>query len=133
MLTLKPEDYKEAYRIHATALRNWFVVYGIGGPALLLSNDSVFKKAQDTGITETIGGCFLLGAACQVVLSLIDKYADWVCYVRASSAVAAGARTRTQRIADWWLEFDWPSMLLDLTTMGTFGYATCTLFVTIVQ
>lgn len=128
MTELTTSDYKEAYRLHATTLRNWFVVYGVGGPALLLGNEKILVKANAEAVTGVVMLCFIAGAACQVLLSLVDKYADWICYVRSSANIAPAKRNCKQRIADWWMTRDFPSVFLDLATIGAFGYATWEMF-----
>lgn len=61
-------------------LRTWFVAYGIGGPALLLTNDGIRSKITASGWLRWIALAFLLGGALQVLLTIANKAALWGCY-----------------------------------------------------
>jgi hypothetical protein len=120
------EEFATAYRQHATTLRNWFVAYGVGGPALLLTNEKLQSTLRTYGRIESIGWCFLVGVGLQVLLSFFDKYADFVCYWRCLENVTTP--TSSQKIASWWAKSNWPSILIELTSMGLFALATGTVF-----
>jgi hypothetical protein len=128
------KDYAEAYRQHATTLRNWFVAYGVGGPAVLLTNEKLQLALKSSGSYALVGWFFLAGVALQVLLAFVDKYADWICYWRCEKAPPAAPPqappplTLSQRLAAWWVQDNRPSIALDLASMAFLAFATGTAF-----
>jgi len=114
--------FAEAYRHHAGTLRNWFVAYGIGAPVLFLSNEKLWAKFAQTGHAKQIGALFLLGVAAQVSLALVDKYADWLCFIVLTKPETH--QGRFHRAAEWWVEANWPSIALDFASLILFALAT---------
>ncbi len=134
-------DYAEAYRQHTAALRHWFLAYGIGGPVLFLGNEHIWKRVQNAPGLERVGETFLAGIAVQVVLAIIDKYADWIGYCWAAEPLPPlpANASRLKRIgrwiadrkhsgSEWWIRYDWPSILGDAATAALFGLATINAF-----
>lgn len=120
------EAFAAAYRQHATTLRNWFVAYGVGGPVVLLTNSTLLAALKASSDLATVGWSFLLGVGLQVLLALIDKYADWICYRHALHP--DNPATKCQRLATWWVEANAPSFLMDLSSMVLLSVATVTVF-----
>jgi hypothetical protein len=114
------EEYAAAYRQHATTLRNWIVAYGVGGPVIFLGNDKLRDSLRDSGYLQVVGWTFLIGVALQVVLSFLDKYADWICW---QDCVTPNQRRWTRR-AKWWVNANWPTMLLESASMILLAVAT---------
>lgn len=123
------ESYAAAYRQHATTLRNWLVAYGVGGPALFLTNDTLRNALKGSGFLQLVGWTFLLGVALQVCLAFIDKYADWICYQRCMNP--AWPPSCASRLATWWVDANAPSILVELGSMVLFAIATVTAFQTV--
>jgi hypothetical protein len=125
------EQFADAYRQHAATLRNWFVAYGVGGPALLITNDKLQLALRNYGRLELVGWCFLGGVFLQVVLSFTDKYADWLCYracVNEGSIPDPKKRNSLETVAFWWVTSNWPSILIELVSVLAFAVATGTAF-----
>jgi len=74
-------EYREGYREYNSVLRSWFIAFGIGGPALLLTQPDILEKLTDQGAARGITLLFLLGVASQVFVALANKLACWYCYV----------------------------------------------------
>ena len=134
-------DYAEAYRQHTAALRHWFLAYGIGGPVLFVGNEHIWKRVQHAAGLEWVGGTFLAGIALQVMLAIVDKYADWIGYCWTAEPLPALPTTarrlkklgrwiedRKHGASDWWIHNDWPSVLGDAATAALFGLATINAF-----
>ena len=119
-LPLLKDDFKEAYRQHASTLRSWYIGFGIGVPVLFLSNDLLWEKIVASRRFEHIGLAFFLGVAFQVLLALLDKYASWMCYYEGMT----GHPKPLHNEAKWWMEHDFPSIFLDIGTLFLFGVAT---------
>ena len=54
--------YYHAYAEFAKTLRTWFIAYGIGAPALVLSNKDLWNTVKGSGNLIYIAALFLLGA-----------------------------------------------------------------------
>ena len=71
--------YFEQYWKHADALRNWFVVYGIGGIALLLTESAYMDKLKNETRHNVIM-VFFIAVFMQVLLACINKWIHWYIY-----------------------------------------------------
>jgi hypothetical protein len=149
---LSSDAWAQSYRQHTTALRTWFVAFGVGGPAFLVANESAWKVFRMDPASRLIGALYLSGVICQVIITLVDKYADWFGYlsnVRADDVRRArdgittykGSEYRKARrllrkadFADWWLRHDSFSIIADVLTVSLFAWATArVLFILLAQ
>ena len=67
----------QAYAEFAKTLRTWFIAYGIGAPALVLSNKDLWITVKNSGCLAYIAFLFLVGVAFQVIRAFIYKNAMW--------------------------------------------------------
>ena len=111
----------ETYLEYNRVLRTWFVAFGVGGPALFLVNSDVAQRLADEGQLRLVVILFLVGAGAQVLGALLNKVANW--YVYLSEIDDDRSRSRFYGVAEWLAEQFWIDMLLDLLTIGVFGYA----------
>ena len=120
-----PEDEREAsfrtYFEYNRVLRTWFVAFGIGGPALFLVNDAVARRLAAADELELVSLLFLLGAAAQVAGALTNKVANWYVYI--ASVDEGFERTVRYRVAEWLVAQFWIDIVLDVLTIGVFGWA----------
>ena len=123
------DAYAAAYRQHATTLRSWLVAYGVGGPAVFLTNDKLRDALKASENLKWIGWTFLLGVAIQVPMSFVDKYSDWICYQRCQNP--AWPRTYPSQFAAWWVNANTPSILFEFSSMALFAIATVIALTTI--
>lgn len=108
-------DYFSDYDAEAKALRTWFVAYGIGGPVLLLTNESLRAKLVASGESRQIAAAFLIGVGLQIVLTLAMKHALWECYLQPSADSSLA-----HRFVDRWI-FD---LAGDVISLVAFLWAT---------
>lgn len=73
--------FYKAYAEFAKTLRTWFIAYGIGAPALVLSNKDLWNIVKSSGSLLSIAVLFLLGVTFQVIEAFIYKTAMWHLYV----------------------------------------------------
>lgn len=123
----KPEevDRKGHYKVYddyAKNLRMWFVAYGIGGPVLLLTQESISNKIAQSGYARNIVYGFLIGVLCQILLSLINKWNNWTIYSFSENENLM--KKWRFKAADIISEQFWIDILLDILTVVAFGYAT---------
>ena len=76
-MTTEREEYFKAYEEYSKVLRTWFVAYGIGGPVLLLTNQTLAKAIKASGQGKSLAALFLAGVALQVVLAALNKFSMW--------------------------------------------------------
>lgn len=74
------EEFYEVYAEYNKSLRNWFVGYGIGLPALLLTNQELFRLKSDNQYLSLVLIFTSLGIALQIISALINKYCNWLLY-----------------------------------------------------
>lgn len=121
-----PEIFFKAYEDYGKTLRTWFVAYGIGGPVLLLTNETVRGHIAASGLAHPIGAAFLGAVAAQVVLAFLNKTVLWANYFANLNSELAD--TRRYRFAAWIAEQYWIDVIIDVLSMVLFGWATWAAF-----
>jgi len=114
--------FYEAYAGFARALRTWFIAYGIGGPVIFLTNEAAAKILLASGAARTVAYCFLLGVALQIVTALSYKSAMWHLYM--GELDPEKKSRRLYKASDWLTQQYWLEVILDIGTLGLFGWAT---------
>ncbi len=115
------EGYFEQYWRYASALRNWFVAYGIGGAILFISKADLFAKFSP-GTKKIIVIAFLLGVLVQVLLAFWNKMGHWFIYRGGDDP-----SYRSRKIYKFWdkaTEWFWIDMSVDIVTFFSFLFAT---------
>jgi hypothetical protein len=107
-------------------LRTWFVAFGIGGPALFLVNDALAQRLVAVGRLRLVVVLFLIGVAAQVVGAFINKVANW--YVFQANLADDDEETWIHAAAERIVRMFWIDVILDLSTIGVFGWAAWILF-----
>jgi len=118
--------YYQAYADFAKSLRAWFIAYGIGAPALVLSNKDIWTAVKSSGHFGSIGIFFLAGVTLQVLEAFLYKSAMWHLYVGELSP--AHQRSRWYRIADKLSESFRFELFMDIGALLCFAAATVFLF-----
>lgn len=112
-------DFEAAYRQHAGNFRTWLVAFGVGMPIFLASNGTIWETFSKAERASYVTCTFFAGIALQVMLAMLDKYADWFCL-----STINGRRAKESygaKFGVWWLKNDWPSILIDLASIALFG------------
>lgn len=115
-------EHFEVYSQHSAVLRTWLVAYGIGAPALFMSQDKIWEALAKSGALSAIGFLFLFGVFLQVVLSAINKSVMWACYY--GDIEPSYKDTRRYRGAFWLSDKYSIDLAADLGAMASFGIAT---------
>ncbi len=115
------DDLFDEYSEFAKVLRTWFVAYGIGGPVLLISNETVQTKIAHSGFAVWIVIAFLGGVVLQVGMALVIKAALWTSW-QASSNRRLKKKCRYY-IAKCILNDFWGEFLADATSLISFVVA----------
>ena len=114
-------QYK-VYDDYAKNLRVWFVAYGIGGPVLFLTQESVSNRIAQSGHARYIVYGFLVGVVCQVLLSFINKWNNWAVY--SFSENEQSMKKWRYKAAEIISRQFWIDIVLDIFTVVAFGYST---------
>jgi hypothetical protein len=118
----KANEEFEAYLEYNKVLRAWFVAFGVGGPALFLIYQPVGARLSENGQLQAVAAMFLIGAGSQVLGAMLNKIGNW--YVYRGSFDAAYRGTRRFSFFHWLVQQFWLDIVLDLTTIVLFGWAT---------
>lgn len=115
-------EFYKVYDEYAKNLRAWFVAYGVGGPVLILTQEKVSQVVIESGSGRVVALFFLAGVVLQVLLSLVNKWANWGVYAYSETEdLSEGKRFR---FCSWASNQVWFDVLLDLGSMACFGAAT---------
>jgi hypothetical protein len=119
-------EYWEPYSEFAKTLRTWFVGYGVGVPALVLTQAELRQRLANAGDLPTLAVCFLSGVFLQVMLTLIYKTAMWELYM--TETQPPRSKGLWYRSAFWISEQAWIELLVDVATIVLFAIATLIAF-----
>ena len=120
--TVEKSTHFEAYTQHSSVLRTWLVAYGIGAPALFLSQDKIWQALAKSGLLATIGALFLAGVFLQVAIAAINKSVMWACYYGDIDPLYK--ETRRYKGACWLSDKYSIDLAADLGAMAAFCVAT---------
>jgi hypothetical protein len=131
--TLENEEtgYWQPYSEFAKTLRTWFVGYGVGAPALVLTQDDLRRQLGESGMFPRLGWLFLSGVFLQVLLAWLYKTAMWQLYL--------GENDKGRRSSVWYRSANaisqatWVEVIVDLMTILLFAVATFIAFAAIVK
>ena len=116
----------EPYSHYARTLRTWFVAYGIGGPAVIITHPDALSVVSKAGYAGMIGWLFMTGVTAQVIVAFFNKVAMW--YVYYGEVDQNFRPTRRYRLAEWFSEQFWPDVLMDIVSLIAFSTSTVMLF-----
>ncbi len=102
------------------------MAYGIGALAVILANESLWRRVEAAGIARCVGILLLVGVALQVGLAALNKAIMWVLYYGEDDEPYQ--LTRPYKWADSLAKAFWIDLGCDLVSMALFSYATYRLF-----
>ena len=118
------KGYYSAYQYHSNLLRTWLVAYGIGGPVLLFTNDSLWGQLRESGEVIFVGTLFLIGVACQIFLAGLNKTVMWTLYF--GEGDPQFQEKCRYKIMAWLSGQIWIDLGFDIASMGLMAWATVT-------
>lgn len=114
------KEYLDSYLDYNRILRSWFIAFGIGGPVILLTNDTLYADFLRLDEKGCIAILFFGGLFIQVFIAWINKMANWYKYSRDDG--------RRFEIASWLLRQFWIDITADILSICAFGLAIYLLF-----
>jgi hypothetical protein len=121
--TAPERRYYQEYSEYAKNVRIWLVAYGVGGPALIVTQPSLYNAIWGSGHAHTIALAFLLGVAVQVLTALLYKAAAWNLHY--TEELGRGKPSQwAKRVERWY----WIDVIADVITLALFVYSTICIF-----
>ncbi len=117
----KEDVYGESYTRYEKMLRTWFVAYGIGGPVLFMTQDSLREALSASPDAKLIVYCFLAGLLFQVIENFLYKVCMWYLYRESANENNCHCM---YTFSNWVENHNSIDIILDLLTIGLFSYAT---------
>jgi hypothetical protein len=93
---------------------------------LLLTNEKLWTLIAASGHSRALAAAFLGGVALQVGLAALNKAVMWGCYY--GEIDTDFQITKRYRTAGWLAKQFWIDFLIDLASLGLFGWATYRVF-----
>ena len=115
--------YYREYSEYAKNVRIWLVAYGVGGPALVVTQPTLYSTISNSGHVRDISLAFLLGVVVQVVTALLYKAAAWNLHY--TEERGRGKPARWAKLVERWY---WIDVAADVTTLALFLYSTICIF-----
>jgi hypothetical protein len=112
----------DTYLEYNKILRTWFVAFGVGGPALLLTHDRLIRQLTGVGNLKCVLGLFLVGVAVQVFGAFVNKVANWYVH-QAYTREEELWRLRRYQFFEWIAGQFWIDVVMDIVTIVVFGWA----------
>lgn len=122
-------NFFNSYLEHTKVLRTWFVAYGIGGPAIILTQKDAWEALARSNCAKPIILLFLSGVLFQIVLTYINKTTMWIVYF--GSAKPSFMESTIYKKADKMSERFYIDFLLDTMTIIVFFVSTLLMFSTL--
>lgn len=122
----KKDSYYSTYAEYNRALRAWFVAFGVGGPVVFLVNQDLGTKLSELDALMPVAILFLVGAAAQILVALINKISMWCHYYGEANRKFKG--TCRYRAARWVGKQFWVDIILDIVSIVAFAIAILTVF-----
>lgn len=111
-------DSLAAYKDYNSSLRTWFITFGVGCLAALLTNQDLQKALHSSGRLRLVAGLLIGAVASQIVIALINKVTNWYVYM---SGIKVGYAERWDvKAALWLVEQGWLDFLLDFATLALY-------------
>jgi hypothetical protein len=117
------ESLYATYADYNRALRTWFVSFGIGGPALFLSDRGLAQALERSGTAHSVVSAFLAGCALQILVALSNKIGAWYSYAEKRDDEAQWPRARWMAFWLWLYTQFWIDIACDLLTVAAFAFA----------
>jgi hypothetical protein len=124
----KEQGFYAAYEEHTKTLRTWLVAYGIGGPVLFITHDTLMAAIKKSGDGTSLGVLFLSGVAIQVILATLNKTIMWRLYKAELDNEESDKGGVILRLCDWLSDKYAIDFIADLATVVLFALATAKVF-----
>lgn len=122
---LSVKDCFEQYWRYCSALRNWFVAYGIGGCVLFISDKAKIFQELSVKTKAIVVIAFLSGVVVQIILAGLNKWIHWYMYWGRENKDFS--ITRRYKFSEKLSSCFMVDLVIDFITFSAFTIATVTL------
>ncbi len=112
----------DTYVEYNKILRTWFVAFGVGGPALLLTHERLINQLTSASNLKWVLGLFFAGVGLQVLGAFLNKMANWYVHRAYTSAEELSGQWK-YKFAECLAEQFWIDIVIDIGTIAAFGSA----------
>jgi hypothetical protein len=126
----KEDMYGESFTRYENMLRTWFVAYGIGGPVLFMTQDSLRRALAASPNARLIVIFFLSGLLVEVLENFLYKMCMWYLY---REAAKENNSPRMYTFSKWVENHNFIDIMFDLLTIAFFTAATIKVFPIIIN
>ena len=123
------DDMFSQYSYYSSILRNWFIVFGVGGLVFLVNQKALLENLGSA--KSTVISFFMWGVIIQIGLALLNKVIHWFTYwgeeiKEANSKLKLPGHIYnffyiwSDKVCSWF----WLDMFADITTLVLFYKAT---------
>lgn len=102
-------------------MRTWLIAYGIGGPAIVASQEHLWNSLNDE-TAACAGLIFLMGLAFQIFPAAFFKWAMWELWISVEDVERK--EKKRWKIAKWASENYLIDLVTDAVSLVMFGWAT---------
>jgi hypothetical protein len=103
------------YAFYNGTLRAWFIAFGVGFPALILSQHDLYVKVV-AGKSAWPTALILVGVGLQVTGATLNKWTNWAWYAKEDTEASGTAKTL--RVIAQWI---WIDVSIDVVTLAALG------------
>lgn len=106
-------------------LRYWFLAFGVGAPALILTNNGLLGLIRQSGYLTPLMVCFLVGVGSQILETWLNRGVNLTTYLGEVDGEQDSEfrNSRTYRAAVALSRQVWIDILMDFVTILAFGAA----------
>ena len=122
------KGFLEVYSSYNTALRNWFISVGVGGPAFLLTKNPFSDAVLKSDKFKLIIILFVFGLVIQIFVVFINKHAAWINYAARDDDIKNKPSKFWKSFADKVSEMYLIDLIADILSVSLFAYAILAVF-----
>lgn len=128
---IEVKDHFELYKQYSGNLRNWFVVYGVGGAVLFINNAELFNSCS-TCQKVRVASAFLTGVFVQILVAFLNKYINLhLANFPLGEGGESSANDKKKSLAERLSYCFWIDKLADFLSIALFIWAAVELIVAI--
>lgn len=113
--------YFSSFKEYSASLRTWLIAYGIGGPAIVASQEHLWSGLSNETAARA-GIIFLIGVAFQLLPTAVLKWALWELWIGVDDS--ARQAKRRWKFAKWASENYWIDLVTDFVSVALYAWAT---------
>lgn len=119
--TASTSEHYDIYTEYSKVLRTWLVAYGVGVPALILSQKDLWQRLATSGQIQLIVILFIVGVTVQVMLAIVNKSIMWISYYGNINPRFKSSKWHSLSITI--AKYYFIDFIIDIISIGTYAVA----------